>query len=102
MGQRVEFPMMVCHPWSFERQVISGTSLAEVTPMKFFCRHCDAIVVGNPYRVISEEDGVILLDMTVCLSCYKQAKELGLYSEAIMPEPKQRRHRRPWAYAPDG
>ena len=68
--------------------------------MKFFCRHCDKIVAGKPYRVISEEDGVILLDMTVCRSCDKQARELGLYSEAISLEPKPGSHRRRWAFAP--
>jgi hypothetical protein len=51
--------------------------------MESFCRHCDAIIVGRRYRVISEEDGVILLDMTVCHSCYKQARALGLYSEPV-------------------
>jgi RNase P subunit RPR2 len=62
--------------------------------MKFFCRHCDEIVVGKAYRVVSEEDGVILLNMTVCRSCYKQARALGLYSEPIRLDPKPRRHPR--------
>jgi hypothetical protein len=26
-----EFPVIVCHPWLFERQLISGISLAETT-----------------------------------------------------------------------
>jgi len=69
--------------------------------MKFFCRHCDEIVVGKPYRVISEENGVILLDMTVCHSCYEQARALGLYSEALPLEHKPNKHRRPEAYTPD-
>ena len=66
--------------------------------MEFFCRHCDEIVVGQPYRVISEEDGVVLLNMTVCRSCYKEARALGLHSEAIQRDGKPRR-RRPWADA---
>ena len=78
-----------------------GTSLAETIAMKFFCRHCDEIVVGKPYRVISEENGVILLDMTVCHSCYEQARALGLYSEALPLEHKPNKHRRPEAYTPD-
>ena len=66
--------------------------------MKFFCRHCDQTVEEQPYRVISEEDGVILLDMMVCGPCYEQAQELGLYSEAIPIELDG--DRRPWAPAP--
>ena len=59
--------------------------------MKFFCRHCERIVFGRSYRVISQEDGVTLLDMTVCHSCYEQAKALGLHSEAIPLDREQRR-----------
>ena len=65
--------------------------------MEFFCRHCDEIVVGQPYRVISEEDGVVLLNMTVCRSCYKKARALGLHSEVIRRDRKPRRQRRPWS-----
>lgn len=36
-----------------------------------------------PYRVVCEENGVTLLHMMVCHSCFKQAPALGLYSEAI-------------------
>lgn len=46
--------------------------------MEFFCRHCDEMIVGTPYRVISEENGVVLLNMTVCHACHEQAKALGL------------------------
>ena len=91
MGQRQEFPVIVCQPRSFERPVMIGIGLAEPTTMKFFCRHCDQIVIGKPYRVISEEDGVILLNMTVCRSCYEQARALGLRSEPISLDLKQNR-----------
>jgi hypothetical protein len=30
-----------------------------------------------PYRVKSEESGIILLDMIVCYDCYAKARELG-------------------------
>jgi hypothetical protein len=30
-----------------------------------------------PYRVKSEESGVVLLDMVVCYNCYAEARELG-------------------------
>ena len=51
--------------------------------MEFLCRHCDGIVEGARYRVLSEEDGVILLDMIVCRPCYDQARELGLHGEEV-------------------
>lgn len=51
--------------------------------MEFFCQHCDDVATGNRYRVFSEEDGVTLLDMIVCRSCYDQAKQLGLDGEEI-------------------
>jgi RNase P subunit RPR2 len=83
----MEFAIIVCHLWSFERQPIIGTRIAEPMIMKFFCKHCDQIVIGKPYRVISEDNGVILLNMTVCGSCHEQAKALGLHSEAIQRDP---------------
>jgi hypothetical protein len=52
--------------------------------MDFVCRHCDKFVNGTAYRVISEERGVILLDMLVCASCAAEAKNLGL--EALQME----------------
>jgi hypothetical protein len=30
-----------------------------------------------PYRVKSEESGVVLLDMVVCYNCYAEARALG-------------------------
>jgi len=59
--------------------------------MEFVCRHCDAIVKDQPYRVISEENGAILLDMMVCHSCCEKATELGLTSEAILFQTKSRK-----------
>ena len=51
--------------------------------MAFFCRHCDEVATGGMYRVFSEEQGIVLLDMMVCRLCYEQAKELGLDGEEI-------------------
>ncbi len=51
--------------------------------MAFFCRHCDDVVTGRMYRVLSEEQGIILLNMIVCRLCYEQARELGLDGEEI-------------------
>lgn len=67
--------------------------------MKFHCRHCDSIVFSEPYRVVSEENGVVLLDMMVCRPCYEQAKALGLRSQAMPIDSKSRRVRRSWAHA---
>jgi len=69
--------------------MIIGIGLALSSGMMFFCRHCDAIVVGKRYRVISEENGVTLLDMTVCQSCYKQARALGLQSKPVSRDPRR-------------
>ncbi|HEU4340134.1 MAG TPA: hypothetical protein VFU31_01040 [Candidatus Binatia bacterium] len=51
--------------------------------MNFICQHCCELRVGRTYRVTSEEEGVRLLDMIVCDSCYRQAKRLGLRAEEI-------------------
>jgi hypothetical protein len=50
------------------------------------CRHCDETIAGKAYRVISEEDGVALLNMVVCASCAAVAKSLLLHTEEITPE----------------
>lgn len=89
---------MVCQRWLFERHVEVGIGLAHHLVMKFYCRHCDQVVVGEAYRVLSEEDGLVLLDMTVCRPCYEQAKDLGLYSEAIPSNPSLIRRRDLRAY----
>jgi hypothetical protein len=58
--------------------------------MEFLCRHCDEVAIGKKYRVFSEEDGVILLDMTVCRSCYDQARRLGLDGEEVKLDERSR------------
>ena len=57
--------------------------LQKANSMELLCRHCDEVITGAMYRVLSEEDGVILLDMIVCRSCYEQARELGLDGEEV-------------------
>jgi hypothetical protein len=54
--------------------------------MNIFCRHCDEPIVGQAYRVLSEEDGLVLLNMVVCASCAAVAKTLLLHTEEIAPE----------------
>jgi hypothetical protein len=46
--------------------------------MEFTCRRCNRIAKRKLYRVITEEAGVVLLNMVVCSSCARLAKRLGL------------------------
>ncbi len=80
----------------------SAFTLRHSRLMKFYCRHCDKVALGQPYRVTSEENGETLLDMTVCRSCYEQACALGLHSEAVRSEPELRKPRRPTEYSRAG
>jgi hypothetical protein len=45
---------------------------------EFTCRRCNYITKRKLYRVITEEGGVVLLNMVVCSSCARLAKRLGL------------------------
>jgi hypothetical protein len=47
------------------------------------CQHCGELIVGNAYRVISEENGVTLLDVLVCSLCSMEAKRLRLHTEEV-------------------
>jgi hypothetical protein len=47
------------------------------------CQHCGNLIVGNAYRVTSEEEGITLLDMVVCSLCFVEAKRLRLHTEEI-------------------
>ena len=60
-----------------------GILLAEFSCMVWICQHCGAPFVDSPYRVKSEESGVVFLDLIVCHGCYVQARELGLRAEEI-------------------
>jgi hypothetical protein len=51
--------------------------------MDLICEHCDEAIVGNAYRVTSEEDGILLLDMIVCSLCCLEAKRLQLHTEVM-------------------
>jgi hypothetical protein len=55
--------------------------LRNVNCMEWMCDHCRAFFAGIPYRVKSEESGVVLLDMIVCHYCYVEARKLGLRTE---------------------
>jgi len=51
--------------------------------MEFVCRHCSELCEGDAYRVMSEQDGVVLLDMIVCYQCSLEARELALSTQKI-------------------
>ena len=51
--------------------------------MNRICQHCGELIVGNAYRVTSEEDGITLLNMVVCSLCFMEAKRLRLHTEEI-------------------
>ena len=57
--------------------------------MNHTCQHCDELIVGNAYRVTSEEEGITLLDMIVCSLCFMEAKRLRLHTEEIDVSGKQ-------------
>jgi hypothetical protein len=46
--------------------------------MEFVCRRCNRFTKQKPYRVTSEEGGLVVLNMLVCASCARLAKKLGL------------------------
>ena len=46
--------------------------------MEFVCRRCSDLIKRQPYRVTTEDGGVVLLNMLVCGSCARLAKRLGL------------------------
>jgi hypothetical protein len=57
--------------------------------MDRICRHCGELIIGNAYRVTSQEAGITLLDMIVCSLCFMEAKRLNLHAEEINVRSKQ-------------
>ena len=51
--------------------------------MDRICQHCGELILGNAYRVTSEDQGITLLDMVVCSLCFMEAKRLHLHAEEI-------------------
>ena len=64
-------------------------SLSKEKNMNQNCQHCGELIVGNAYRVTSEEEGVTLLDMIVCSLCFMEAKRLHLHAEEINVRSKE-------------
>ena len=57
--------------------------------MDRICQHCGELIVGNAYRVTSQEEGITLLDLVVCSLCSMEAKRLRLHTEEINLRSKQ-------------
>jgi hypothetical protein len=53
------------------------------------CQHCGEFIVGNAYRVTSEDQGIPLLNLVVCSLCFMEAKRLHLHAEEIDIRSKQ-------------
>ena len=60
-----------------------ASSLPVKKIMDHICQHCGELIVGNAYRVTSEDEGISLLDMIVCSLCFMEAKRLRLHAEQI-------------------
>lgn len=54
--------------------------------MDFICRRCNHITKQQVYRVITEDAGVVLLNMLVCSSCARLARKLGLPTVKVESE----------------
>lgn len=63
------------HAWLLNRGIVLANDLSV---NEILCDHCEGPLTGNAYRVLSEEDGVTLLDMVVCHACYLEARRIGL------------------------
>ena len=54
--------------------------------MKQNCQHCGELIVGNAYRVTSEEEGMIMLNMVVAPSALWRRKDLDCIRRRSMLE----------------
>jgi hypothetical protein len=68
--------------------------------MNYPCQHCGELIVGNAYRVTSEDQGIALLDMVVCSLCFMEAKRLHLHAEEINLKSKRASTRNQGIYSP--
>ncbi len=48
------------------------------------CDHCEGVLLNNKaFRVRTQDDGLVLLDMVVCYACNLEAKNLGLETDEL-------------------
>jgi hypothetical protein len=62
--------------------------------MSFICRRCNRITKQKLYRVTSENAGVVMLNMLVCSSCARLAKNLGLPTVRMESEKRAEKTKR--------
>jgi hypothetical protein len=67
--------------------------------MDRICQHCGELIIGDTYRVTSEDEGIPLLDLVVCSLCSMEAKRLRLHTEEIHVRSKQVSARSPVSHA---
>jgi hypothetical protein len=46
--------------------------------MEFLCEHCERATSSEAFQIITEDAGLILLNLIVCAPCAEQAVNLGL------------------------
>jgi hypothetical protein len=68
--------------------------------MDRICQHCGELIIGDTYRVTSEDQGIPLLDLVVCSLCFMEAKRLRLHTEEIHVRRKQVSARSPVSHRP--
>lgn len=78
------FPVLNCN---FDQLFLNGLlSIGRRKAMDFICRRCNHITKQQVYRVITEDAGVVLLNMLVCSSCARLARKLGLPTVKVESE----------------
>lgn len=54
-----------------------------MTGKQVMCDHCGGTLTGKVYLVTSEEEGVVILNMTVCEACCLEARKLKLTTQEL-------------------
>jgi hypothetical protein len=71
---------------AYRRERLVAYSLRFFDPiMNNECQHCGKLNSGRTYRVVSQDGGTTLLDLTVCYNCFLEARRLGLHAEEVRP-----------------
>jgi hypothetical protein len=58
-------------------------SLRSCSIMNCECQRCGGLTNGKTYRVMSQDGGLLLLDLTVCYYCFLEARRLGLTAKNV-------------------
>jgi RNase P subunit RPR2 len=90
--ERLDRVLKAMDPGNVRHEVSATPVVAKKRPMlessksagRIICGHCEGILFNKKaYRVWTEDDGVILLDMVVCYTCKLEAQKLGLKTERV-------------------